>query len=110
MRNHGFLYESQKGWRLSPAYDLNPTPTEIKPRILTTSIDFNDNSASLETALSVADDFRLTKNEANKIIREVAKAVFKWRELAKNLSITKREIDRMASAFEHEDLEMAKRV
>lgn len=109
LRNHGFLYESQKGWRLSPAYDLNPTPTEIKPRILTTSIDFNDNSASLEIALSVAGDFRLTQDEANQIIREVAKAVLKWRELAKNLAITKREINRMASAFEHEDLEMAKR-
>jgi serine/threonine protein kinase HipA of HipAB toxin-antitoxin module len=23
LRNHGFLYEGQAGWRLSPAYDLN---------------------------------------------------------------------------------------
>ncbi len=28
LRNHGFLYEGQVGWRLSPAYDLNPTPIE----------------------------------------------------------------------------------
>jgi serine/threonine-protein kinase HipA len=27
LRNHGFLYEGQAGWRLSPAYDLNPVPT-----------------------------------------------------------------------------------
>lgn len=107
LRNHGFLYESQKGWRLSPAYDLNPTPIEIKPRILTTAIDLNDTTASLETALSVAKDFRLEKSEANKIIKEVAKAVSKWREIAKNFDITKKEIERMASAFEHEDLEMA---
>ncbi len=107
LRNHGFLYESQKGWRLSPAYDLNPTPIEIKPRILTTAIDLNDTTASLETALSVAKDFRLEKSEANKIIKEVAKAVSKWREVAKNFDITKKEIERMASAFEHEDLEMA---
>src|SRR5208283_4159736 len=29
MRNHGFLYEGPEGWRLSPAYDLNPVPTDI---------------------------------------------------------------------------------
>jgi serine/threonine-protein kinase HipA len=110
LRNHGFLYESQKGWRLSPAYDLNPTPTEIKPRILTTAIDFNNDSASLETAISVSENFRLNKNEANKIIKEVAKSTAKWREVAKNFDLKKKEIDRMASAFEHEDLEMANKI
>ena len=110
LRNHGFLYESQKGWRLSPAYDLNPTPTEIKPRILTTAIDFNNNSASLETALSVSENFRLNKNEANKIIKEVAKSTAKWREVAKSFDLKKKEIDRMSSAFEHEDLERANKI
>jgi len=38
MRNHGFLYEGQKGWRLSPAYDLNPMPVDIRPRVLSTAI------------------------------------------------------------------------
>jgi len=104
LRNHGFLYENQKGWRLSPAYDLNPTPTEIKPRILTTAIDFNNNSASLETALSVAKYFRLNKNEAKKIIKEVKKSTTKWCEVAKNFKLKKKEIDRMASAFEHLDM------
>jgi len=104
LRNHGFLYENQKGWRLSPAYDLNPTPTEIKPRILTTAIDFNNNSASLETALSVAKYFRLNKNETKKIIKEVKKSTTKWCEVAKNFKLKKKEIDRMASAFEHLDM------
>jgi hypothetical protein len=47
LRNHGFLYEGQAGWRLSPAYDLNPVPTDIKPRILSTAINEDDNTASL---------------------------------------------------------------
>lgn len=114
LRNHGFLYESQNknswGWRLSPAYDLNPTPTEIKPRILTTAIDFNNDSASLETALSVSENFRLNKSEANKIIKEVAKSTAKWRDVAKNFDLKKKEIERMSSAFEHEDLEMANKI
>lgn len=30
LRNHGFLYDTRKhGWRLSPAYDLNPVPVDI---------------------------------------------------------------------------------
>ena len=47
MRNHGFLYEGPDGWRLSPAYDLNPVPTDIKPRILSTAINEEDTTASL---------------------------------------------------------------
>ena len=36
LRNHAFLYEGNDGWRLSPAYDLNPVPPDLKPRILST--------------------------------------------------------------------------
>ena len=34
LRNHGFLYDGPDGWRLAPAYDLNPVPVDIKPRVL----------------------------------------------------------------------------
>jgi serine/threonine-protein kinase HipA len=47
LRNHGFLYEGQKGWRLSPVYDINPTPIQINARLLSTNIDFDSNQASL---------------------------------------------------------------
>lgn len=50
LRNHAFLYSGMSGWRLSPAYDLNPTSTDIKPRILSTAIDLVDPSASLDVA------------------------------------------------------------
>lgn len=103
LRNHGFIYERYKGWRLSPAYDINPTPIEIAPRILTTSIDFYDNSASLETAMRVAKDFRLKKEEALSIIKEVALAVKQWRSVASEFGLSKRECDRMFSAFVWEE-------
>ncbi len=99
LRNHGFIFEQQKGWRLSPAYDINPTPIEIAPRILTTSIDFYDNSASLETAMSVINDFRLNKEEALSIVKEVTLAVKQWRLVASKFGLSKRECDRMSSAF-----------
>jgi hypothetical protein len=54
LRNHGFLWAGPAGWRLSPAYDLNPVPIDIKPRVLSTAIDLDDGTASLDLALSVA--------------------------------------------------------
>ncbi len=107
LRNHGFLYERHKGWRLSSAYDLNPTPVEIKPRILTTTIDLNDGTASLDLALSVLKDFRLSQDEAKAIMKEVGIEVAKWRDVAQTLGLNKAEIDRMVSAFEHSDSSVA---
>src|SRR5256884_1618278 len=34
LRNLGFLCAGSEGWRLAPAYDLNPVPVETKPRVL----------------------------------------------------------------------------
>jgi serine/threonine-protein kinase HipA len=108
LRNHGFIYVSQQGWQLSPAYDLNPTPIDIKPRILTTTIDLDDGTASLDLALSVIEYFDLTLEAAKTIIKEVAVAVALWRNEAAKLGLMKAEIERMASAFEHADLEKAR--
>ena len=105
LRNHGFLYSGSAGWRLSPAYDINPTPTDVKPRVLSTTITFDgDPTASLELALGVADYFGLSTDEARRIAKEVGKAVSKWRTEAKRLGATPNEVERMSSAFEHEDL------
>jgi serine/threonine-protein kinase HipA len=108
LRNHGFLYEGRDGWRLSPVYDLNPMPVDIKPRILTTAINEDDNTASLAVALDVAGYFELDPGRARAIVTEVGKVVSKWRQEARLVGLTKSEIERMASAFEHRDLEMAR--
>jgi len=104
LRNHGFLHAGHDGWVLSPAYDLNPTPTDIKPRILSTAIDSGDPAASLALAFSVAQYFELTAAAAHDIAAAVGRVVAGWREEAAQLGLTKRECDRVASAFEHEDL------
>jgi serine/threonine-protein kinase HipA len=109
LRNHGFLYAGREGWRLSPAYDLNSVPTDIKPRIPTTAINEDDNTASLALALDVAGYFELDATNARKIAAEVGNVVAKWRDEAARHGVSKAEIDRMMSAFEHEDLETARR-
>jgi serine/threonine-protein kinase HipA len=107
LRNHGFLWAGPAGWRLSPAYDLNPVPIDIKPRVLTTAIDLDDGTASMKLALDVAGYFELRAGEAAQIAAEVGKAVATWRKVAAKLGLRTAEIDRMASAFEHEDLNAA---
>lgn len=51
--------------------------------------------------------FDLDNLQAKKILKEVGSATALWREDAAKLKIKKTEIDRMASAFEHEDLQKA---
>jgi serine/threonine-protein kinase HipA len=108
LRNHGFLYAGSDGWRLSPAYDLNPVPADIKPRFLTTAITEDDNTASLVLAMEVARYFELRAGQARDVAAEVGHVVSTWRDEAARHGLTKPEIDRMASAFEHQDLEMAR--
>lgn len=99
LRNHAFLYEPKKGWRLSPAYDLNPVPLDIKPRILTTHIDLHDGEGTIEHALDVAEYFSLEYLDAKKIANEMQKIISHWHLEAAALGIKKQEISRMRSAF-----------
>jgi len=72
LRNHGFLWAGKAGWILSPAYDLNPVPTDLKPRILSTNIDLDEATCSLDLLESACGYFGLGLKEARMIIREVA--------------------------------------
>lgn len=104
LRNHGFLYEPGRGWRLAPAYDLNPVPIDLKARMLSIAIDELDRTASVDIALGVAKQFGLKQPEAKEIARDVAAAVGTWRKVADGEGISASEINRMATAFEHDDL------
>ncbi len=83
----------------------NPVPIDIKPRVLSTAIDLDDATASLELALEVASYFEISDADARQIAFEVGTAVSTWRSVAARLDLTAKEIDRMASAFEHADVQ-----
>ena len=82
LRNHGFLYDSDDKWRLSPAYDLNPVPLEEKVRELTTWISEEGPEAELELAYRAAPFFALKDDEAVRIAGEVNSGLQGWRDLA----------------------------
>jgi len=110
LRNHGFLWAGGAGWKLSPAYDVNPVPQDVRPRILTTGISFEDGTCDLDLVLSVAELFGLSQREAKAIVKQVGEATATWREVAETQGARARECERMRSAFEHADLEKAQRL
>lgn len=95
LRNHGFLLTSS-GWRLSPAYDMNPNPDSLG---LALDIDDKDNALDLDLVRSVAPYFRVRDAEAQQTIARVRETMANWREIAAKLGITRVAQDTMAPAF-----------
>ena len=97
LRNHGFLRLDNKGWRLSPVYDINPNPDNVG--MLTTAISDGNYDATLENAFSVADYFNLSPEKAKNIVEEIKCAVSKWKQVAARLEISSSEIRSMEDVF-----------
>lgn len=95
LRNHGFLL-TEKGWLLSPAYDINPNEYG---KGLSLNITDADNSLDLNLAMEVAGYFRLSDDKASQIIEQVAAVVKDWRKVAADYKISNAEQERMSAAF-----------
>lgn len=95
LRNHGFLLTS-RGWRLSPAYDINPIPNA---KGLNLNISDHSNELDIELAREVADRFRVQEGKREAIIQQVADAVGKWQEVAAGIGISRGEMERMQNCF-----------
>ena len=99
LRNHGFLLNEKNCWELSPAYDMNPVSRQFRPNFHELSIDNMSTEGLIDTAFSVIDEFRLTKETANSIYQIVKNSISEWRNAARSLGISKQEISLMESAF-----------
>ena len=95
LRNHGFLL-TERGWILSPAYDMNPSETGNGLKL---NVSKDDNAQDLDLAKDVAKFFRIKPPRALEIMKEVVDAVKHWRKQATELGIPKKEISRMNDAF-----------
>lgn len=96
LRNHGFLL-GERGWRLSPAYDINPNPDT--QGALSLCIDADDATADFSTALRVARDFRLSPSEADAELARIRENVSNWRAVAAAAGIPPRQIEYFRPAF-----------
>lgn len=95
LRNHGFLL-TDHGWRLSPAYDLNPTPDGTG---LSLNLSETDNALSFDLGLEVAPHFRLKANAAEDHLQKIRRIVSTWRDHAQHLAIPRHEQEIMMPAF-----------
>ena len=99
LRNHGFLYDRDNQWRLSPAYDLNPVPVSEKARELTTWISEDGPDADLDLALNAAPYFALDAARAHAIIDDVTAALDGWKDIARGLRMRASDIAAYATAI-----------
>ncbi|MUP45909.1 type II toxin-antitoxin system HipA family toxin [Gramella sp. BOM4] len=98
LRNHGFIM-NEKGWELSPAYDINPS---VEKDGLALNIDADDNALDLDLAIGVGEYFRLGEDDMNQIIEEILSVISNWKHYAKKIGIAQKEQLIMEPAFKVE--------
>ena len=90
-RNHGFLL-GKRGWKLSPAYDMNPTNYMTQSLLVSSE----SNESSLGLLIESSDSYMIERSEAESIVKEVKDAMKHWREVATVCGISKTEQGRFA--------------
>jgi len=98
-RNHALL-RRQKGWGLSPAYDLVPTPlVSLERRDLALTVGDFGRTASIYNLLSQARRFGVTEEQARKEIDGIVGVVQNWRESFTACGVSAGDIDHIATAM-----------
>ncbi|GAA2507795.1 HipA N-terminal domain-containing protein [Winogradskya humida] len=88
------------GWRLAPAFDVNPNPELAAQRV--TSVGGATRPADEVNALLVyAESFGLTDSQAHAILREVAEAADNWDPIARRNGISQAERARFEPTLSH---------
>ncbi|MCM2280693.1 MAG: type II toxin-antitoxin system HipA family toxin [Bdellovibrionaceae bacterium] len=95
LRNHGFIRDTT-GWRLAPAYDMNPNPHKVEHAL---TLDGASAAPNLDIVRETAEFYRLDQNQANQLIQEIREIVQTWRETAASMKLPKAEISLMENAF-----------
>jgi len=95
LRNHGFIHENE-GWRLAPAYDLNPNPAK---RAHALRIDESTTAPDIDVVMATASLYRLPTPKAAKLLEAVRSKTRKWKELARNAQLSSTEIASSEAAF-----------
>jgi serine/threonine-protein kinase HipA len=97
LRNHGFLH-APGGWRLSPAFDMNPNPDTGTQRQTGIAGSYTREDA-LAPLLSYAREFGLADAGAHDILNEVRDAVAAWRDVATRNGVRSAELNLFGETF-----------
>ena len=99
LRNHGFLYRHDghgQGWRLAPAFDLNPAPDSFAHALL---LDEKSAIPDIEVVLNTAEWYGLGIGQAEVLIQQLASKLRDWPQAARTAGILRQEIEETAPAF-----------
>ena len=110
LKNHGFIYAGNDRWRLSPAFDINPSPS--RHRVLETGIIQGGSfDASMEIALNACEFFGIESEHARQTTSEMARSIVgAWRRALRDEGTSAQDIAFYKDAFEHRDCEYALRI
>lgn len=97
LRNHGFLL-TNKGWLLSPAFDMNPSLFGDEHKLL---IDRNDNSSNLDLLLDNFNYYMIDKTVAKETISIIKHTCAKWETYAIQYGANKDELEMMKGCFKN---------
>jgi len=109
LRNHGFLHVDREFWRLSPAFDINPSPERLRELKTWISEDAGPDM-TIDALMSVIAYFLITARRAKEILRDVAHAVDGWRKIGKRIGMSDEELEPFADAFEHTQRNAARKL
>lgn len=102
-RNHA-LIARDRGWKLSPAYDLTPSPVIAQDR-RDLALDCGDigRFANAKNLLSQHARFLLEENEAKAIVTKMAEQVRKtWHDVVRGVGVSAKDADAISGAFVYE--------
>ena len=98
-RNHALL-RREKGWRLSPAYDLLPAPMiSIERRDLALTVGTYGRTASIYNLVSNSGRFGLSTIDATLVIKEIVRVIEQWREVFFACGVSAKDVEYIAPAI-----------
>jgi serine/threonine-protein kinase HipA len=99
LRNHAFLFDD-RGWRLSPLYDVVPRPQAGSHGRLILAVGERGHEATLANALTGAATYGLDHEEAATLLEDLRVCVSgRWKEALVEASIGGVDIERLADCF-----------
>ncbi len=105
LRNFGFLH-SNRGWRLAPVFDVNPTPG-AEPKRFATALGFDEQYSSVREAVALSEYFHVAPSAARATCRELAKRLRNWRVVARKEGIAEASIEWMGEGIDRQLAELA---
>jgi len=109
LRNHGFLHVDREFWRLSPAFDINPSPQRLRELKTWISEDAGP-EMTIDALMSVIAYFRIKAARAKEILSGVVDAVNGWRKTGRSIGMSEEELEPFEDAFEHGERAAANRL